>query len=417
MPAAAGGIAPARLHRAAAPGRAARRPAGCGRRSRRRTASSAKRRRARSKRCSSGSCSVPEPSEEACRRHYAAHAGRLPDRRARAGTAYPVRRDARAWTSWPCASAPKPIFARRALPRRQGRRPVRRRGAQVVQLPQRRARAATWAGSCAADCAPEFARELFGHAEVGVLPRLVHSRFGLHVVEVLEREPGVAQPFEAVRGAVANVAASAGVRHGAAPVPAPAGRRRRGGRRGPRRGRHAAGAVAWSIASFEDLLRAARAQAEPQRLLFVFASAVLPEDSTPEQRAGFAAGQGGALEPLMSVDKAPEELGSFAALVEESRQFGPDWSIVFVASLARAQRPRADERGSRALVAGHDRVDQGRQHRRAHPVRPAGRALAAVAAPLAAQGAATSGASCGWRRAGRPASPVRLRPPRFPACL
>jgi len=39
---------------------------------------------------------------------------------------------------------------------------------------------------------------------VGVLPRLVHSRFGLHVVEVLEREPGVAQPFESVRGAVAN---------------------------------------------------------------------------------------------------------------------------------------------------------------------------------------------------------------------
>src|SRR5438094_7367553 len=54
----------------------------------------------------------------------------------------------------------------------------------------------------AADCAPEFARELFGHAEVGVLPRLVHSRFGLHVVEVLAREPGVAQSFAAVRGAV-----------------------------------------------------------------------------------------------------------------------------------------------------------------------------------------------------------------------
>jgi len=54
-----------------------------------------------------------------------------------------------------------------------------------------------------ADCAPEFARELFGHVEVGVLPRVVHSRFGLHVVEVLEREPGVAQPFESVHGAMA----------------------------------------------------------------------------------------------------------------------------------------------------------------------------------------------------------------------
>ena len=55
----------------------------------------------------------------------------------------------------------------------------------------------------AADCAPEFARELFGHPGVGVLPRLVHSRFGLHVVEVLEREPGAAQSFDTVRGAVA----------------------------------------------------------------------------------------------------------------------------------------------------------------------------------------------------------------------
>ena len=56
----------------------------------------------------------------------------------------------------------------------------------------------------AADCAPEFGRELFGQTEVGVLPRLVHSRFGLHVVEVLAREPGRAPPFEAVRSAVAQ---------------------------------------------------------------------------------------------------------------------------------------------------------------------------------------------------------------------
>ena len=58
-----------------------------------------------------------------------------------------------------------------------------------------------WLGT--ADCAPEFAKEIFGNKEVGVLPRLVHSRFGLHVVEVLAREPGLAQPFEAVSGAVA----------------------------------------------------------------------------------------------------------------------------------------------------------------------------------------------------------------------
>jgi len=88
------------------------------------------------------------------------------------------------------------------------------------------------------------------------------------------------------------------------------------------------------ISSFDDLLRAARSQPEPQRLLFVFAGAELPEDCTPEQRARFEAGQGGALTPMMSVDKSPAELESFAALAAESRQFGRDWVIVFVASLS-----------------------------------------------------------------------------------
>jgi peptidyl-prolyl cis-trans isomerase C len=53
------------------------------------------------------------------------------------------------------------------------------------------------------DTAPEMAREIFGHAEIGVLPRLVHSRFGFHVVEVLDRDKGTDQPYEDVRGAVA----------------------------------------------------------------------------------------------------------------------------------------------------------------------------------------------------------------------
>lgn len=88
------------------------------------------------------------------------------------------------------------------------------------------------------------------------------------------------------------------------------------------------------IASFEDLLRAARLQPEPQRLLFVFTGAELPEECTPEQRARFHAGEGGALVPLMSVDKTPEALSSFAALAEETRQFGRNWSVVFVAALS-----------------------------------------------------------------------------------
>ena len=89
-----------------------------------------------------------------------------------------------------------------------------------------------------------------------------------------------------------------------------------------------------NIASFEDLLTAARQQPQPQRLLFVFAAAELPEGSSPEQVRRFQAGQGGALTPLMCVDKTPDEIASFDALVQESQQFGQAWTLVFVSSLS-----------------------------------------------------------------------------------
>lgn len=104
------------------------------------------------------------------------------------------------------------------------------------------------------------------------------------------------------------------------------------------------------ISGFDDLLRLARRQTEPQRLLFVFAGADLPDDCTPEQRAGFEAGEGGALLPLMSVAKAPDELGSFAALVKESGSFGRDWAVVFVAALSgRGGRAPSDAAIDRVL--------------------------------------------------------------------
>lgn len=87
------------------------------------------------------------------------------------------------------------------------------------------------------------------------------------------------------------------------------------------------------ISTFDDLLSAARKQPDFQRLLFVFAKAGVPDDATREQRQRFQAGRGGTLTPLMCVDKTPEELASFDALLEESRQFGQAWDIVFVAAL------------------------------------------------------------------------------------
>ena len=91
---------------------------------------------------------------------------------------------------------------------------------------------------------------------------------------------------------------------------------------------------------FRQLLAAAAAQPEPQRLLFVFAAAELPDNATPEQRARFQSGRGGALAPLMCVDKAPRDVPDFAALVSEAERAGPPWNVVFAASLSgQAGRP------------------------------------------------------------------------------
>jgi len=104
------------------------------------------------------------------------------------------------------------------------------------------------------------------------------------------------------------------------------------------------------IHSFDDLLRAARQQPEPQRLLLVFAGASLPADASAEQRASFEAGEGGELAPLMCVDKDPHALDSFAALVTEAAALGPPWTLVFAAALAgRAPLPPSDGQVDAAL--------------------------------------------------------------------
>jgi peptidyl-prolyl cis-trans isomerase C len=144
---------------------------------------------------------VPEPSEHACRRHFEAHEATY-----RTGERVRARHILFAVTPGVDVVA----LRKRAEAALLDVRCHDGRGAD------RFAEAARTSSNCptggnggdlgwlgTTDCAPEFARELFGRAEVGVLPRLVHSRFGLHVVEVQARDPGVAQTFESVRGAVA----------------------------------------------------------------------------------------------------------------------------------------------------------------------------------------------------------------------
>jgi hypothetical protein len=112
---------------------------------------------------------------------------------------------------------------------------------------------------------------------------------------------------------------------------------------------------------FQQLLAAAAAQPEPQRLLFVFAAAELPDDANAEQRRRFEAGQGGALAPLACVDKDPAELGSWAALVAESHQASPPWQVVFIAGLpGQGGRPPPVQAVESALQTMVENVRQGR---------------------------------------------------------
>jgi hypothetical protein len=89
-----------------------------------------------------------------------------------------------------------------------------------------------------------------------------------------------------------------------------------------------------SIRCFDDFLDIARREPDPQRLLFVFAGAELPEAATAAQMVAFEHNEGGELTPLMCVDKAAAELRDFDALASEAELAGPPWSIVFAAALS-----------------------------------------------------------------------------------
>ena len=152
---------------------------------------------------------LPDPSDEACQRHHAAHPARY-----RTGERVRVRHVLFAVTPGMDVVALRNraetclldvrCYAGNASGKASGSAtdPFGRAARELSNCPSGE-HEGDLGWLTPTDCAPEFARELFGHVEVGVLPRLVHSRFGLHVVEVLEREGGVPQPYESVRGAVA----------------------------------------------------------------------------------------------------------------------------------------------------------------------------------------------------------------------
>ncbi|MGQ2923563.1 peptidylprolyl isomerase [Hydrogenophaga sp. ANAO-22] len=133
----------------------------------------------------------PEPGIDECRRHYEAHKPRFV-----VGQALHVRHILFAVTP----GVPVNALAQRA---EAALLELSRQGVSMDRFAQ----LATELSNCPSsaqggdlgwitpqDCAPELAKALFLQNDaiqaLGLHPRLVHSRFGLHIVEVLERQEG-----------------------------------------------------------------------------------------------------------------------------------------------------------------------------------------------------------------------------------
>jgi peptidyl-prolyl cis-trans isomerase C len=140
---------------------------------------------------------TPEPTEEECSRYYALH----PE----------------AFTSGDL------VFARHILFAVTSGAPIARIQQQAEKVlhelrahPERFAELAAAHSNCPSaqqggslgqlgrgECAPEFERPLFEGRALGVLPQLVNTRFGFHIVAVDQRVPGAAVPYAAVKDQIA----------------------------------------------------------------------------------------------------------------------------------------------------------------------------------------------------------------------
>ena len=145
---------------------------------------------------------IPDPSEEACRRYHAAHPGfgsqgeSVHARHVLFAVTPGVdvgllrQRAERLLMELRCADDGGPRFAEAAG--EYSNCPSGTQGGDLGWLTPE-------------ECAPEFAREVFGSQEVGVLSRLVHSRFGLHVVQVCGRKAARPKAFDEVQASIALV--------------------------------------------------------------------------------------------------------------------------------------------------------------------------------------------------------------------
>lgn len=80
--------------------------------------------------------------------------------------------------------------------------------------------------------------------------------------------------------------------------------------------------------NFDEILKAAHNETQPQRLLLLFAKA------SPMKGPQKTSHQSGTIVPVMCVDKLPEEIASFDALLREADSITTQWDFVLVGSIS-----------------------------------------------------------------------------------
>jgi len=78
--------------------------------------------------------------------------------------------------------------------------------------------------------------------------------------------------------------------------------------------------------TYDALLELARSKKEAQRILFVFAESTKRIDGEGDS-SDFS------ITPVMFIDKELHELSDFPTLIEDSKETGKNWDLVFVAGL------------------------------------------------------------------------------------
>jgi peptidyl-prolyl cis-trans isomerase C len=140
---------------------------------------------------------TPEPTEEECSRYYAAHLDQF--------------------TSGDLVFARHILFAvTPGAPVEAIRAKAEETLAQIRTHPEQFAQLAQQLSNCPSgaqggnlgqllrsDVVPEFAAAVFGGRAAGLIPALVRTRYGFHVVCIDQCVPGQAVPFEAVRERIA----------------------------------------------------------------------------------------------------------------------------------------------------------------------------------------------------------------------